>query len=126
MSKKLRVLLIPLFAVVYSIYTSFVFIKVGDANAVFFDSAILILYLLSTVIYLLRYSEFTYLGFLSSLCEIVVYVQMSEQRILLENGIDAALIRRDVGNVLALEHDLALIRILKAADNSKGCCLTAA
>ena len=52
-------------------------------------------------------------------CNILRYVQVREQRIALEYGVDLALIRRNIVQALAVEEYIAGIRLLKAADDAQ-------
>ena len=47
------------------------------------------------------------------------YVQVWEQRIALEHGVDLALIGRNIVQALAVEEYIAGIRLLKAADDAQ-------
>ena len=51
---------------------------------------------------------------------------MGEQRVFLENGVELPAVGRQMGDILAVEDDLALIRVLKPAQNPKGRRLAAA
>ena len=51
---------------------------------------------------------------------IVINIQMREQRILLENGVDLALVRWNIVDFLAIEKNIALVRMNEAADNPQG------
>ncbi len=52
-------------------------------------------------------------------CNILRNIQVREQRITLEYGIDLALIRRNIVQALAVEEYIAGIRLLKAADDAQ-------
>ena len=58
--------------------------------------------------------------------DVVKHVQMREKRVLLEHGVDAALMRRQVVDLFALKIYLALLRRLKARDDPQGRCFAAA
>jgi hypothetical protein len=49
-----------------------------------------------------------------------------EQRVVLEDGVDVALVRRDAGDRVPVEEDLALVRLLEAGDHPERCRLAAA
>jgi hypothetical protein len=53
-------------------------------------------------------------------------VHVREQRVVLEDGVDVALVRRHAGDRLAGEQDLALGRLLEAGDHAQGRRLAAA
>ena len=50
--------------------------------------------------------------------DVVVHVQVREQRVVLEHGVDVAPVRRREGHVVAVEQDLALGRLLEARRSS--------
>ena len=52
-------------------------------------------------------------------CNILRNIQVWEQRITLEYGVDLALIRRNIVQTLAVEEYIAGIRLLKAADDTQ-------
>ena len=58
--------------------------------------------------------------------DVVVYVQMREQRVFLEYGVDLAAIGRHVVDALPVEKDISGRGRLKAADDPQGCGLAAA
>ena len=51
--------------------------------------------------------------------DVVVNVHVGEESVLLEDGVDLALVGRDADDVLAVEEDLALARLQKAAENAQ-------
>ena len=57
---------------------------------------------------------------------VVVHVHVREEGILLEDGVDLALVGRDVHDVLAVKEDLALGGLQEAAEDAQQCRLAAA
>lgn len=53
-------------------------------------------------------------------------VQMREKRVFLENRVDFTLVRRNIIDRHTVENNLAGIRAQKAADDTQGCCFSAA
>ena len=51
--------------------------------------------------------------------DVVVNVHVGEESVLLEDGVDLALVGRDADDVLAVEEYLALARLQKAAENAQ-------
>ena len=58
--------------------------------------------------------------------DVVEHVEVREERVVLEDGVHVALVRRRVGNVGSVEHDLARRRPLEARDHPEGRRLPAA
>ena len=52
--------------------------------------------------------------------DVLLHVQVREQRVVLEDRVDVALVRRGLGHVLTIEEDLAFRRTLEASDHPEG------
>ena len=57
---------------------------------------------------------------------IFINVEMGEECVTLENGVELSLVGRNVVDVLARKENIALVLFDEAADNPEGCCLAAA
>ena len=58
--------------------------------------------------------------------DVVVHVHVGKEGILLEDGVDLALVGWDADDVLTVEEHLALARLQKAAEDAQQCRLAAA
>ena len=58
--------------------------------------------------------------------DVVIHVHVGEEGILLEDGVDLALVGRDADDVLTVEEDLALGGLQEAAEDAQQCRLAAA